>query len=356
MQKCTWGCLHCRLRAAGILSPAGIYEPGSKWGDKTSDFGWGERAPKQTRTSDVFSASNPAHHFFDMAEVIDGHKIANLIYQELKPRISDLKSRGVIPCLAVIMIGSNPVSRTYVRTKQQRAGDVGIRVVVKRFETAVSEQVLLRAIAEQNSDASVHGVIIQLPLPSEYDKQKILDAIAPEKDVDCLTSVNTKCLAQGENPAFIPPTANAIMQILEDLGPDWHNKQILLVGRGDLVGKPLAALLQKHGIKFQITGRVPDLSHLTGTADIIVTGAGRPGLIKVEMIKAGAVIIDAGTAETTDGAIAGDADFASIKAKVGAITPTPGGVGPVTVAMLLYNVVESAVQKTLTDKKRRDKV
>lgn len=279
-----------------------------------------------------------------MAQIVDGNKIAQEILADLKNKVVKLKSAGIVPRLAVFMVGRNPASRIYISKKQQAGELISIKVEVKSYPDDVSQEKLTEEIKRANAGGSISGIIVQLPLPSHLDKQLILDAVDPELDVDCLTTLNKEKLSAGQKVLFVPPTPAAVLKILQYYDIDLKSAHVLLVGRGDLVGKPLAAILKEQKIDFDLAhSQTQNLAELASRADIIITGVGKPGLIRGEMIKEGAVVIDAGTAGSESGDVRGDVDFESASRKARLISPMPGGVGPVTVAMLLNNVVDSAL-------------
>lgn len=251
--------------------------------------------------------------------ILAGKPVAEKIYQ----------SFGTVEAsLAVFLVGDDPASLAYVRVKEKRAQNLGIHFKLYSFQKIVSESKVIELIEELNLDDDINGIIVQLPLPEEFDVDKVLKKISPEKDIDGFFSEK-----------FTPPTALAIMEILNYYHIELTGKKVVIVGFGRLVGKPLAKLLEKQGIKPFICTSNSDIASETGDADVIISATGMPNLIKPEMIKDGAVVIDAGTAES-HGKIHGDVDPA-VFAKVFAYTPTPGGVGPVTVACLMKNLVEA---------------
>lgn len=280
-----------------------------------------------------------------MAEIIDGRKIGEEILSELKQKVRALAARGIRPKLAVIFAGENPGAASYVNTKQKRANEIGIVVEIKKYPEAVDQASLEAVIESLNNDPSVHGIIVQLPLSAHLDKEKILDGVSEDKDVDCLSTANRVKLASGESVPM-PPAAAAIMRILDYHKIDLANSHILIVGSGELVGKPLSSIFLNRKINFELANRYTEnLRELAKKADVIITGVGKPGLITGEMIKPGAVVIDAGTTGSEEGEIVGDVEFESVQGKARLLAPVPGGVGPVTIAMLFKNVVDNAMRK-----------
>lgn len=274
-----------------------------------------------------------------MPQIVDGNKIADQIFSSLKSRIASLKFQ---PRLGVFLIGENPASLSYIKIKQKRAEEIGIAVDLKKYSESVSQEELINSIKAYSAEENVSGMIIQLPLPKHIDRDTVLNCVPENLDVDCLSSINKEKLIKGHEFRFVPPAAGAVLEILKFYNVDLANKNIVLVGSGDLVGKPLAAILLHEKINFEIANRhTENFSELLGKAEVIISGVGKPGLITADTVKDGAVVIDAGTAGSEEG-IAGDVDFESVKDKTSLISAVPGGVGPVTVAMLLRNVIAAA--------------
>ncbi len=277
------------------------------------------------------------------SRIVDGNYIAREILGELRAKVSHLEAGGVIPRLTVFLVGQNPASLAYVKMKQKRGGELGLAVDVKTYPRSITPQEFQDAIAAENDQGGVAGIIVQLPLPSAWETQKILDTLKPELDVDCLSTTNQQKLIAGQK-VFLPPAPAAVLKILEYYDVNLSEANILLLGSGDLIGKPLAAILLHRNLSFEIANRfTEDLPVLTRKADVIISGVGKPGLLTGEMVKEGAVVIDAGTTGTAEGELRGDVDVPSVLPKVGLLSSVPGGVGPVTVACLLQNVVESAL-------------
>lgn len=286
----------------------------------------------------IFSHAQLPSIFF-VAEIIDGNKIAAEILKDLTLQLRSGKKFQ--PRLVVVLAGENPASLSYIKIKQKKAEEIGITIEVKKYPEDIPQQELQNEIWEAGREGN--GIIVQLPLPAHMDKQAVLDTIPPELDVDCLTAANKQRLIEGKEIWFVPPAAGAVLQILDYHKVDLKDKHVLLVGSGDLVGKPLASLLLHRGVNFKIANRYTEnLADLAKNADVIITGAGKPGLVTGEMVKQNSVIIDAGTTGSGEGEITGDVDFESVKGKASLIAPVPGGVGPVTVAMLLANVLRAA--------------
>jgi len=278
-----------------------------------------------------------------MGQIIDGKAIAANIREGLKAKVDAIRrDKGVVTKLAVILVGENPASVSYVRGKEKACMEAGIESVVHRLPESVDEKSLLELIDSLNADASVHGILVQLPLPDKIDESRVLLEIQPSKDVDGLHPFNMGKLFKGEDPLFIPCTPLGAMELILSTGVDIAGKKAVVLGRSNLVGKPAAILLlQRHATVTICHTKTKDLAGETSKADILVVAAGRPGMVKGNMIKKGAIVIDVGTTRTEKG-ITGDVDFASAKDIAGYITPVPGGVGPMTIAMLLKNVVSSA--------------
>lgn len=278
-----------------------------------------------------------------MGQIIDGKVVAAKVKEGLKASVEALRrDKGIIPKVSVILVGDNPASAAYVRGKEKACMEAGIEATVHRLPESVDEKALLDLIDSINADGSVHGILVQLPLPGKVDEARVLSEVLPSKDVDGLTPYNMGKLFKGENPLFIPCTPLGVMELILSTGADITGKKAVIVGRSNLVGKPVAMLLlQRHATVTLCHTRTRDLAGETSRADILVAATGRPGMIKGNMVKKGAIVIDVGTTRTEKG-ITGDVDFESAKDVAGHITPVPGGVGPMTIAMLLKNVVSSA--------------
>jgi methylenetetrahydrofolate dehydrogenase (NADP+)/methenyltetrahydrofolate cyclohydrolase len=275
-------------------------------------------------------------------KILDGKKISKEILQQLKQDVSKLPFK---PIFCDVLVGDNSVSSSYVNIKGRTAERVGLSFRLEQLPVSVSEGDLKERIGQLNKLENLCGLIVQLPLPPHINRQAVLDAIDPHLDIDCLTSENTKKFYQGHR-ALVPPTAGAIMKIVESLPKSMQLGQYVIVGQGQLVGKPVTELLKRQRRSVTIANsKTTNLATVTQKADVLISGTGQAGLISSTFVKNGCAVIDAGTAEL-EGGIVGDVDFESIKQKAGFITPVPGGVGPVTVSMLLYNVVEVAKQKT----------
>ena len=276
------------------------------------------------------------------ATIIDGKSLAAAVRASLKSRIAALAERGVRPGLAAILAGDNPASRVYVRNKARACEETGVHSEVHRFPDDVPETALLERLAQLNADPRVHGILVQLPLPRQLEAARVLAAVSPAKDVDGFHAVNLGALLQGR-PGFVPGTPAGVMRMLEHAGVPLAGRHAVIVGRSMIVGKPLALLLlQKDATVTICHSKTRDLAAVARRADILVAAAGRAKLITADMVKPGACVIDVGVNRLPDGKLAGDVDFAAVKDTAGSITPVPGGVGPMTVAMLIVNTVRAA--------------
>ncbi len=286
------------------------------------------------------------------ARLILGKDVSEEIYTELRQRIEALKAKGTVPGLAVILVGEDPASQVYVRKKGEMCEQLGMRSTIIRMPSATTQEELLARIAELNSNPDIHGFLVQLPLPEGIDERAVIDAVAPEKDVDCFHPSNVGKLLTG-NPDFVPATPAGVQQMLVRSGVETRGKHVVVVGRSNIVGKPMAALMMQKGEDADSTvtvvhSRTADLRSITKQADILVVAIGKPGFITGDDVKEGAVVIDVGTNRVEDptspkgSRLVGDVDFESVKEKASAITPVPGGVGPMTICMLMANTVHAA--------------
>jgi len=289
------------------------------------------------------------------AEVIDGRAIAAQVRREVREKAERLKARGVVPGLAFVLVGDNPSSLSYVRAKGEAAEEVGIYSETFRLPASISQGELLEHIAALNRDPRFHAILVQLPLPSHLSEEKTIAAIDPEKDVDGVTPVNMGRLLRGE-PCPQPCTPRGVVELLLRSGHRPEGKHVVIVGRSNIVGKPLAAILmqKREGANATVTichTGTRHLAHFTRQADILVAAMGSPQAITADMVRPGAVVVDVGNNWVPDPTrksgrrLVGDVDFEAVKEVAGAITPVPGGVGPMTVAMVLLNTVELAEKK-----------
>lgn len=279
------------------------------------------------------------------AEIIDGKVISKLVRNECSAHIETLKAQGTFPGLAVIIVGDNPASKVYVRNKIKACHEVGLHSESHEMPLDTSEQALLKQIQELNQNPAIHGILVQLPLPDAIDERKILEAISPEKDVDGFHYYNLGALLTG-NMTFPPCTPYGVMRMLENTGVALEGKEAVIVGRSNIVGKPMAImLLQENATVTICTSKTCNLKAHTLRADILVVATGKAEMIDGSMIKPGAIVIDVGINRLNDGRLVGDVEFASAKEKASYITPVPGGVGPMTIAMLIRNTISSAEKK-----------
>jgi len=282
------------------------------------------------------------------AQLIDGKALSQQVRDEVATRVAALKARGVNPALAVILVGDNPASQVYVKHKVADCESVGMRSILDRLPADTSEAALLARIRELNDDASVNGILVQLPLPPHIDANKVIATISPAKDVDCFHVASVGALMAGL-PGFKPCTPHGCMRMLQAAGVDPRGKHAVVVGRSNIVGKPMAMLLlQAHATVTICHSATPDLGAITRQADILVAAVGKRNMITADMVKPGAVVIDVGMNQNELGKLCGDVDFAAVKDVAGWITPVPGGVGPMTRAMLLVNTLQAAETRAAT--------
>ena len=278
------------------------------------------------------------------ATLINGKQIAKETYAELKERTEALAEKGIIPGLTVIIVGENPASMTYVASKEKKAAQLGWNSKVIRLEESISQAELIEVIEKLNADEGVDGILVQLPLPKHINELDVLEKIDPDKDVDGFHIVNSGRLFAGLD-GFVPCTPKGIMKLIASTGVDISGKNAVVLGRSLIVGKPIALLLTAENATVTIChSRTADLREHTLRADILVAAIGKPKFVTADMVKEGAVVIDVGINRTEEGLV-GDVDFESVKEKAGYITPVPGGVGPMTIAMLMENTVISAERR-----------
>lgn len=287
------------------------------------------------------------------ARRIDGNEVAGLVRDRVAGRVEELAERGIRPCLAVVLVGDDPASAVYVRMKSRDCEEVGIETRDLRLPADTAQDELMELISDLNRDRAVHGILVQLPLPSGLDERAVLQSVRPGKDVDGLHPMNAGRLAQGDPRAFRPCTPAGVLELLRHIGFDPEGRRAVIVGRSNLVGRPLASLLlqKTDGGNATVTvahSRTRDLGAVTREAELLVAAVGRPGLITAGMVSEGAVVVDVGVnrvddPETEKGyRLVGDVAFDEVAEKASWITPVPGGVGPMTRAMLLRNVVRAA--------------
>ncbi len=276
------------------------------------------------------------------ATIIDGKEIAAKKKVEIAEEVRKLREQGVTPGLAVILVGNNHASRTYVTNKEKTCRDLGMHSVLIELPEETSQEELLFKIEELNGDAEIHGILVQLPLPKHIDEIKVIEAISPLKDVDGFHPINIGRMMTGQD-AFLPCTPFGIMVLLEETGIAVAGKHVVVVGRSNIVGKPVGQLLlNQHATVTYCHSRTIDLQAQTSQADILVAAVGIANFIKAEHVKEGAVVIDVGINRNEAGKLCGDVDFAEVVEKAGYITPVPKGVGPMTITMLMYNTLKSA--------------
>ena len=279
------------------------------------------------------------------AHILDGNALGQKLRSGFKQKADELAAQGVRPGLAVILVGEDPASQVYVRNKVNACAQAGFHSEKHVFPADVAPQLVFDKIAELNADDKIHGILVQLPLPRHFDSDAVLDAIAAEKDVDGFRAENVGALMQGQ-PCFIPCTPYGAMKFFEDAGISLKGKEAVVVGRSNIVGKPMAMLLMHAGATVTVChSQTRDLKGHCLRADILVAAIGKPKMITGDMIKPGAVVIDVGINRLPDGKLCGDVDFEAAKEVASYITPVPGGVGPMTITMLLANTLESAERK-----------
>lgn len=277
-----------------------------------------------------------------MAKIIDGKQIAKEVRAEIAAECAELKKKGIIPGLAVVIVGTDPASQVYVRNKKKACEEVGFRSEVFELPEETTEEELLALVKKLNEDVNIHGILVQLPLPEHLDDEVIIANIDPTKDVDAFHPSNVGKIMIG-NYDFLPCTPAGVMVLLEKSGIDVSGKECVVVGRSNIVGKPQAMLLlHANGTVTICHSRTKDLAEVTRRADILVVAIGKADFITGDMVKDGAVVIDVGMNRKADGKLTGDVDFATVEPKASYITPVPGGVGPMTITMLLRNTLTSA--------------
>ena len=276
------------------------------------------------------------------AQIIDGNALSTQLRLDVAQRTTALRSRGITPGLAVVLVGNNPASQVYVRNKVKACEDNGVHSLLERHPATLSEADLLARVEALNNDPAIHGILVQLPLPAHINAQKVIEAIAPAKDVDGFHVASAGALMVGQ-PGFWPCTPYGCMKILESIEYDLRGKHAVVIGRSNIVGKPMALmLLQKNATVTICHSATPDLKAMTLQADVIVAAVGKRNILTAAMVKPGAVVIDVGMNRDDSGKLCGDVDFEGVSQVAGYITPVPGGVGPMTITMLLVNTLEAA--------------
>jgi methylenetetrahydrofolate dehydrogenase (NADP+)/methenyltetrahydrofolate cyclohydrolase len=278
------------------------------------------------------------------AHLIDGNALSKRLRGDIATRTAELTARGCRPGLAVILVGDDPASAVYVRNKVAACEATGIRSIMDRYGADLSEASLLERIAELNADPSVHGILVQMPLPRHIDSHRVIEAIDPAKDVDGYSTLSAGQTLTGL-PGLRPCTPFGCMKLIESTGQALRGKHAVVIGRSNTVGKPMALLLlQAHATVTVCHSATPDIGHHTRQADIVVAAVGRAGTVTADMVKPGAIVIDVGINRGPDGKLCGDVDFEAVREVAGWITPVPGGVGPMTITMLLANTLMAAEQ------------
>ncbi|ALC89992.1 5,10-methylene-tetrahydrofolate cyclohydrolase [Bacillus sp. FJAT-18017] len=278
------------------------------------------------------------------AKLIDGKEIAKKKRQEIAQKVKELKERDIHPGLAVILVGDNHASRTYVKNKEKACNEAGINSFMFELPASISQEQLLEKISELNHDEKVHGILVQLPLPAHIEEKTVIEAIAPNKDVDGFHPINIGRMMTGQD-AFLPCTPYGILVLMEEIGLEITGKHVVIVGRSNIVGKPAGQLfLNKNATVTYCHSRTKDLEFHTRQADILVSAIGKPNFIRASHIKEGAAVIDVGINRNEAGKLCGDVHFEEVAEKAGYITPVPGGVGPMTITMLLFNTLKAASQ------------
>ena len=277
------------------------------------------------------------------AQLIDGNALSRQLRSEVAQRAAALKSRGVTPGLAVVLVGDNPASQVYVRNKVKACEDVGFHSVLEKYDASMTEEQLLARVQALNNDPSIHGILVQLPLPKHIDDHKVIEAISPLKDVDGFHVASAGALMVGE-VGFKACTPYGCMKMLESIGmKDLRGKHAVVIGRSNIVGKPMAMMLLAANATVTVChSGTADLAAMTRQADVVVAAVGKRNVLTADMVKPGAVVIDVGMNRNDEGKLCGDVDFEGVKQVAGYITPVPGGVGPMTITMLLVNTLEAA--------------
>ena len=276
------------------------------------------------------------------AQLIDGNALAKKIREEVAGRTAALKAKGIQPHLAIVLVGEDPASQVYVKHKVADSEQTGLKATLERHPASLTEAELLARIRALNDDSSVHGILVQLPLPKHMDSHKVIETISPAKDVDGFHVASAGALMVGQ-PGFWPCTPYGCLKMLDSIGYDLKGKHAVVIGRSNIVGKPMAMMLLGRDATVTIChSRTKDLGAITRQADVVVAAVGKRDVLTADMVKPGAVVIDVGMNRNDEGKLCGDVDFAGVKEVAGWITPVPGGVGPMTRAMLLVNTIQAA--------------
>ena len=276
------------------------------------------------------------------AQLIDGNALSRQLRESVAQRVATLKTQGITPGLAVVLVGDNPASQVYVRNKVKACEDTGMHSVLEKYDASMTEAELLARIEALNNDPSIHGILVQLPLPAHMDAHKVIETISPAKDVDGFHVASAGALMVGQ-PGFWPCTPYGCMKMLESIGYSLRGKHAVVIGRSNIVGKPMVMMLLQQNATVTIChSATPDLKAMTLQADVIVAAVGKRNVLTADMVKPGAVVLDVGMNRNDEGKLCGDVDFAGVKEVASYITPVPGGVGPMTITMLMVNTLESA--------------
>lgn len=276
------------------------------------------------------------------AQTIDGNALSRQLRADVQKRVAHLRARGTTPGLAVVLVGDNPASQVYVRNKVKACEDAGLHSVLEKYDAAFSEADLLARVDALNRDPAIHGILVQLPLPAHIDAQKVIEAISPAKDVDGFHIASAGALMTGM-PGFWPCTPYGCMKMLESIGCDLRGKHAVVIGRSNIVGKPMALmLLAKNATVTLCHSATPDLKAHTLLADVVVAAVGKRNVLTADMVKPGAVVLDVGMNRNGEDKLCGDVDFEGVKEVASHLSPVPGGVGPMTITMLLINTLEAA--------------
>lgn len=276
------------------------------------------------------------------AHLIDGNALSTQLRSDVAARTAALKARGLTPGLVVVLVGDSPASQVYVRNKVKACTDAGLHSVLEKYDATMTEAELLARVDALNNDPSIHGILVQLPLPAHIDAHKVIEAISPAKDVDGFHVASAGALMVGQ-PGFWPCTPYGCMKMLESIGYKLRGKHAVVIGRSNIVGKPMALMLLQQNATVTIChSATPDLKAMTLQADVIVAAVGKQNVLTADMVKPGAVVLDVGMNRNEAGKLCGDVDFEGVRQVAGYITPVPGGVGPMTITMLLVNTLEAA--------------
>jgi methylenetetrahydrofolate dehydrogenase (NADP+) / methenyltetrahydrofolate cyclohydrolase len=283
------------------------------------------------------------------AQIIWGTELAKEKRAQLAKEVEQLKNEGIEPGLAVILVGDNPASRSYVKAKQKACEEIGIRSVLLEFPDTITEQFLLEQIERLNQEDSIHGILVQLPLPKQINELKVIEKIAPEKDVDGFHPLNIGRMVAGQK-AFLPCTPYGILYMVQSLGVEIAGKHVVVIGRSNIVGKPVGQLfLKENATVTYCHSKTKNLADMTRQADILIVAVGKPNLIGAEHVKKGAIVIDVGVNRLENGKLCGDVNFDEVKEVASYLTPVPKGVGPMTITMLLHNTVQAARENKLQE-------